>query len=422
MRLSISRTLVAIFVAVLALSSIAIAAVGEWVQHRSVSTLAVAESRRHAELIFENLYSVMRKGWTKDEIADLVARINRRNPEITVSVHRSAQVAELFGDISADREARTADPLIAEALDGHGERLVAGADSLRFVYPIRASEECLGCHVNSQADSINGVIDIRFPLEKLRVPLEFTLHTMATVIISLILVAFVIMLLTIRYLVAWPISNLADHIHGLVASGDLGSRLDGRSFRWLYEVRSLTGNFNRLMEALESTQSRLIQQSTTDSLTGLVNRRRFTALLDTEVERALRYGHDLAVIMIDLDGFKPVNDRWGHAIGDRMLKLAAAAMECNVRAIDTVARLGGDEFVVLAPETDPEGARALAAKLAEAIAAESVIIEGENVRVGASTGIALFPLDADSAEQLLRAADRAMYADKAERKSHLTEG
>ncbi|MEW5727085.1 MAG: diguanylate cyclase [Pseudomonadota bacterium] len=417
MRFSISRTLLAIFIIVGVISGVAITLVGDWVQSRSVSSLAEAESRRSAELVFQNLYSVMRKGWTRDEIAELVDRVNRTNPDLDIRVYRSEQVAAMFGEVEADRMARSRDPLVAEAMAGRGERLTVEDDRLRFLYPIFVTEECLACHVGAEVGSVNGVIDIRQPLHKLRVPLEFTLNSVVAVFAVLVALLFVVTLVSVRFLIVRPMAGLADHIDGIMRSGDLGRRLDGRGFRWLDEVRSLADNFNRLMAELEASRSRLVEQSVTDALTGLGNRRHFTEILETEHERARRYGHAMAVLMVDLDGFKPINDRWGHAIGDVMLRRVAEAMARQVRTNDKLARLGGDEFAVLAPETGRAGAAALAAKLVAAIESVCVDVGDQVVSVGASVGIGVYPVDGQGADEVVHAADSAMYADKRRRKA-----
>jgi diguanylate cyclase (GGDEF)-like protein len=417
MQLSISRTLVVIYVAIAVVSFAAIGLVSSWVQERSVATIAASESRRNAELIFQNLYSVMRKGWSKAEITELVSRMNDAIPDIRVAIYRSQQVADAFGEIESDRTIRTSDPEIAATIMTGQERLITMGETPRYIYPVRVGPECRDCHVNAVLGSINGVIDIRFPTNRLRVPLEFTLNSVTWAFIAVIGAIFVLVLLKVRFLVARPITDLARHIDGIVVSGDLSRRVAGRSFQWLSEVRSLAHNFNRLMEELESSRTALVELSTTDPLTGLANRRRFSEALSAEVERSQRYGHGFALIMIDLDGFKPINDRWGHAAGDLVLKAVAGALTVAVRANDLPARLGGDEFIILSPETSAEGARTLADKLTLAIAALRVQAVNAELTVGASVGVALFPDQGRTAGELLARADAAMYADKSSRKS-----
>jgi diguanylate cyclase (GGDEF)-like protein len=149
-----------------------------------------------------------------------------------------------------------------------------------------------------------------------------------------------------------------------------------------------------------------------DPLTGLPNRARFMDRLERSVALAERTGARFAVLFVDLDGFKAVNDAFGHHAGDAMLRALAARMSGAVRRSDTVARLSGDEFTVLTGEpVDADGVRVLASKLVAACAAP-VEVEERMLRVSASVGVALFPDHGADADALVRAADAAMYVAK----------
>ena len=149
-----------------------------------------------------------------------------------------------------------------------------------------------------------------------------------------------------------------------------------------------------------------------DPLTGLPNRSRFMDRLDRSVALAERTGSRFAVLFVDLDGFKAVNDAYGHHAGDAMLRALAARMTGAVRRSDTVARLAGDEFTVLTGEpVDAEGVRVLAGKLVAACAAPCAVDE-RMLRISASVGVALFPQHGGDAAGLVRAADAAMYVAK----------
>jgi diguanylate cyclase (GGDEF)-like protein len=150
----------------------------------------------------------------------------------------------------------------------------------------------------------------------------------------------------------------------------------------------------------------------TDELTGLPNRRRWAA----QVEQALAQdlpGECRAVVMFDLDGFKQVNDRWGHDIGDELLVAVGQRLQSNLRGSDVVARLGGDEFVVTAAGLADEGqARDLGAKLVEAFRTPFALSGERRIEVGLTIGYVLVPLDGLDPVSLLRQADAAMYAGK----------
>jgi diguanylate cyclase (GGDEF)-like protein len=150
--------------------------------------------------------------------------------------------------------------------------------------------------------------------------------------------------------------------------------------------------------------------SVTDDLTGLYNSRYLSQVLRRETKRASRSARPLALLFIDLDGFKSVNDMHGHLCGSRALVEVAAVIRSTARETDVVARFGGDEFAVVLPDTPSEGAVAVGERVRDHIAARAFLTgEGLSVRVTASVGVAALPDVAASAESLMRAADQAMY-------------
>jgi diguanylate cyclase (GGDEF)-like protein/PAS domain S-box-containing protein len=147
-----------------------------------------------------------------------------------------------------------------------------------------------------------------------------------------------------------------------------------------------------------------------DFLTGLVNRRRFEQELCREAERVARYGTPGAVLVIDLDNFKDVNDAFGHKAGDDLLKGVAGAVRHRIRQTDLLARIGGDEFAVLLPQTDSEQAQVAADGIVKAMGRHVAVLGDRSIRVTASVGVAMF--DGLSAVEVLACADLAMYEAK----------
>ena len=145
-----------------------------------------------------------------------------------------------------------------------------------------------------------------------------------------------------------------------------------------------------------------------DALTGLANRRALEEILASEISRAQRFAHQLAVVLLDLDRFKDINDSFGHAAGDVMLRAVSRLLTSLARQGDTVARWGGEEFVVVLPETDLAGAERFAERLRRTIEAHSV----GDMHTSASCGVATM-LPEDTVEELLGAADQALYQAKA---------
>jgi diguanylate cyclase (GGDEF)-like protein len=152
---------------------------------------------------------------------------------------------------------------------------------------------------------------------------------------------------------------------------------------------------------------RFAEESRIDALTELTNRRGFEERLEVEITRATRYGHPISLLMIDVDDFKLVNDRFGHVVGDQVLKSVAAAIEQSIRTIDIAGRFGGEEFAVLLPETPLSGAVVVAERM------RAAVVEGSApTAITVSIGIAEGDYQAPSRDELLEKADAALYRAK----------
>jgi len=181
----------------------------------------------------------------------------------------------------------------------------------------------------------------------------------------------------------------------------------------------LAAEVERLLAELERSRVRIVDLEAKvdiDPLTELLNRRGFERELKRSVAYVKRYGVSAALIMLDLDGFKPVNDRHGHAAGDAMLRAVAAAITRTVRASDVVARVGGDEFAILLWNVTGITAAAKAVGLERAIYATPLQRGASTLVVGASAGAAMIGA-LDSVDDIMMRADAAMYARKHARKA-----
>ena len=162
----------------------------------------------------------------------------------------------------------------------------------------------------------------------------------------------------------------------------------------------------------EQERRRLMRMSRIDELTGLYNLRALKEQLPVWLGPAGRTGRRMAVMMIDLDGFKEVNDRLGHGVGNELLKEVANLLRFAVRVGDEPFRFGGDEFVLLLSDADGEGAKIVATRIQEIYRSMGQTLRGTDVSVSFSIGIAVFPEDGDVPETLLSRADEALYEAK----------
>ena len=177
-----------------------------------------------------------------------------------------------------------------------------------------------------------------------------------------------------------------------------------------HRVAERTDELEKTIESLRERQRQLEVQAHYDALTGLANRKLLQDRFQTAVERAKRSGDSFALLMIDLDGFKAVNDKHGHLAGDRVLATIAQRLVANSRNCDTAARVGGDEFVLIVESIhDASEVTGIAHKLLKALSQDILIDDENTVTVGASMGVALYPDDGDGLSQMLSVADLAMY-------------
>lgn len=187
------------------------------------------------------------------------------------------------------------------------------------------------------------------------------------------------------------------------------------SAKWLpeYGIRIGVGHE---VTALRGVERQLEHLASHDALTGLPNRYHLRRELEAALERAARDGSGLALLYIDLDGFKAANDRYGHEAGDRLLRDAARQLRDGLRQNDLIARVGGDEFVAVLPAcTSPDDAL----NIASALRARLALLQSlgsDTPQIDASVGVACFPADGADADALLRHADAAMYAAKAKKR------
>jgi len=199
----------------------------------------------------------------------------------------------------------------------------------------------------------------------------------------------------------------------------------------ILEIDALAEDFNALLAEMQAFEAELLarqarlhsrnevlkQQAAHDMLTGLPNRAHFHERLQQAIDAAAAQGHGLGVMFVDADRFKPINDEFGHHVGDRVLVEIARRLEGALRDADLVGRLGGDEFaILLAPLADAAHAAVVAQKIDAAMAVPLLLEGGRSLALQVSTGLALFPVDATSADALLRCADTAMYAAKRARR------
>lgn len=410
-QLTLGRLLILLSFMAAALAAVMIFYLSEAIRNRAIHELARDDAQQTSKMVFQSLYSSMRKGWNKQEINDSIERLNSTFPDLKIRVYRGEVVSRQFGLMQGEAEVIRRDPLLAKALQsGEDSMTFPDEESIRYLYPVAATQECLACHTQSHAGAVHGVIDITYPIRELKVSFSVVINTIVAYTLIVIAIVFAILYLKLRYLVALPIANLVGVMRNVTLDMDMSRRVQGSS--WLMEIKHLAEYFNHLLQTVQEYNAKLEELSVRDPLTGLYNRRKFHEFLQYEIIRAERHDHGFSVIMIDLDNFKYINDTFGHPTGDMVLKELTAMLGEGLRRGDVLARLGGDEFAIILPETPAPNGLQVANKLHQLLAGREFELPVGKIRTTASFSMVSYPEDGRTEEALYAAMDVVLYKAK----------
>ncbi|TAN82318.1 MAG: diguanylate cyclase, partial [Gallionella sp.] len=385
---------------------------------RAVHELARDEARQTSRLVFQSLYSVMRKGWSKQEISEVVERLNSTLPDTKIRIFRGEAVARQFGEMEGDRASIRGDSALGQAMDsGQDAMLLPDKASIRYLYPVRAEKECLSCHTQSRIGAVHGVIDITHSIGSLKLSFGYVINTIVGYTLLVIGLVFLALYFKLRQLVVVPITSLAGVMRQVTDDMNLDHRVSG--VRWIVELRLLAEYFNHLLATVREYNMRLEELSMHDPLTGLYNRRKFEEFLKYEIIRAGRHELHFAVIMVDLDNFKYINDTFGHVVGDLVLKELGAMLGDGLRRGDLLTRVGGDEFAIVLPETTAASGLQVANKLHQTLSDREFELPVGKIRTTASFSMVSFPEDGKTEDEIYAAMDVVLYKAKTHGKNQV---
>ncbi|PWB35466.1 diguanylate cyclase [Pseudomonas sp. SDI] len=346
---------------------------------------------------------------------------------IARSINYTVEAAVVFNDSSAANEAlaliaSTEEVADAKVFDDDGELLARWQrsndgvfDQIERAVARTLLEEPINMPVLHQGKRV-GRIELIGQGGSL---VRFLLSGLAGIVLCTVLSAVSALYLSRRLFgdIVRPLRNLANVAHAARRERSFERRVPPTQ---IAELNALGHDFNALLDELEVWQSHLQSENETlahqashDSLTGLPNRAFFEGRLSRSVRNAAKHGEQLAVLFLDSDRFKQVNDVYGHAAGDEVLIAVASRVRAQLRENDLVARLGGDEFaVLLSPLHTREDAQRISEKIVASMRLPVRLADGKTVQTSLSVGLAFYPNDGHTPADLLNAADTAMYEAK----------
>jgi len=364
---------------------------GEYLKKNAITDLAHVDAKKTSMLVFESLYSAMQRGWNKDDLNEIISRLNKVDADMKVSVFRSEKVASLYGEILKDKSIRDSDENVKIAMEGKELLNISDIDFIQYYYPVVAKKECLSCHANAKVNDVLGVIDISYPIDDLKISLSEFINFFIVFIICFSLVVFIVVFFKLNKHLIRPIKNFSNAIVHITTSKDMTKRVEVNDN--IIELDSIKGIFNTMLDSIE-------HQFYFDDLTGMQNRRRLTEFLEKR--------KNIFLMIINIDSFQEINDLYGEDVGDNVLKKFSLFLKTTLREEGELFRLHSDEFAyVCGSDTDIHEFELLASLVSVQVARKSFKVDESHelelsVSIGMSHGSSLLLANADMALRLAK--------------------
>ena len=344
----------------------------QFMKNDAIEKLTEVDAKKTTQLVFQSLYSAMEKGWNREDLENIIHRINNIDEHMIVNVYRTNEVAKEYGDITKDLEARQNHPLIKKTIHEKKSLNIVNDGSIDYYYPITAKQECLKCHTQTSENNVLGVINITYPIDDLKVSLSSIINFFLIFIIIFSVIIFIALFTEFDKYLVKPIKNFVNNINSISNNKDITQRiqLDNN----IEEIESMQEVFNSMLDSIE-------YQFYNDPLTSLPNRKR---LIETLSE------HKNAVLMIvDIDKFQEINDLYGDKIGNDILKSTAEIIKTNLPAKAELYKLHADEYALYYPsDLSYEEIQGLTLHINSCIESNKFTVNDSEIFINVTIGIA----------------------------------
>lgn len=339
----------------------------------SIERLAKVDAKKTTKLIFESLYSAMSRGWTKEDLDNIISRINDIDNKMIVHTYRSENVALEYGDIKEDQKARLQNSFVKEAFQKNEVINIIGESSIEYYYPITAKQDCLKCHLKSKEGDVLGVIDITYPIEDLKVSITSILNLFPFFIITFSIIIFLALFINFNTYLIKPIVLFIKKINSISNNKDLSKRVSLNNKT--EEMDSMQNVFNNMLDNLE-------YQFYNDELTSLPNRKRLLELTTNSNTNAI-------LMILNIDKFQEINALYGDKVGNSILQNTANIIKEHIPPKTTLFKLHADEYAVYCESIyKNDEIKELALGLTNVIENNTLQINGSEIFINATIGIA----------------------------------
>lgn len=372
------------------------------IQSQSIQRSLNETAQVKMRLLFENLYSVMLYGGNKETIEAKLKDLQHKDPNTLISLHK-------FQDPMLQTH-------IKETFAGNRMNIKQNQSHIDFAIPITYEQKCIQCHTAGHVGDIAAVMHIEIPIMALEISLKEILMMIAALFIISLIVITIIWLVFLRNSFIIPIRIFSNAIKKQVSHENLDTTIHIDSN--IQELQEIVMVFNEQNKALSASYQKMETLSFTDPLTHIYNRRKFDELAQSIFNESKRYNQIFALVFMDLNRFKFINDMYGHDIGDNVLVHFTDIINKQIRKTDHFFRMGGDEFSLILPYSTFDETYQVIIKIQQALLDQPFVSGSVVLNIEASFGY-VHSNDAETLEGLYKLADEWMYKNKTVLKSNM---
>lgn len=351
-----------------------------------LTTHLVEASTLNSKAMLVGLEALMRKGGNSDELQKLVDEMNGHF--INMKVALDTKDFEALSQIEVEQQ----------------------QDQMIIKVPVLFEQKCLQCHVDGKVGQQHALIIHQHPISEVLFSLTEVFALLVIFTMTSFLLMFILTFLYLRFWVIEPLKDLSHFIDQINSHDELDIIHKSSN---IAEVENIRHAFNKLGKALNHSYVQSVYASETDELTGVGNRRQMNEVLELRLQRAKQTNSIFSLFMFDLNGFKGINDEYGHKAGDEALKLFSNVLKKVLRHEDFIFRLGGDEFVLFLNDVRKENIDVIKNRIRKLLQENPLQLNDTEIILSSSIGSACYPDDEVlSLEQLIEKADDDMFKDK----------
>lgn len=370
-----NKKLILQIILILIISSISIILVSSiFLKKMALTNLGEDDAKKTSELIFEIMNTKMQEGWAKNDLVAIVNRLEHVREGLNINSYRSKKVEELFGVYEKDKKIINNDPLIQKALKGEKQFLIEDDGTIRYLYPMSVKKECIACHTNTNIGDINGVLDIKYPPNQIKISLDILVKYFMVFFIIFILISFIILYFIINKKIITPIVQFTKNIDEISKDPTLSKT--SNIYPKIKEIFILENNFNNLIRKIKFYYDQLLSNLYTDSLTNLSN--------NVKLKEDIKQHKRNSLIIINVDSFSEINNFYGVKIGDNILQHIAKHLKKESKNIGSLYRLYSDEFAIL---TQKKISKEDCLQLLESLNKEKYIYDKAQIQIQCSIGV-----------------------------------